>query len=114
MQRNCHFWFQLYNAAARDLAKTCPLCIQALDAFDAQFAGDLLSDALVKYGNMTLHLLRHANDTLGRRDFHKLPAVVNASSLLAHSSELSSQGAELGSLAAIALATAANKHSLGC
>ena len=99
MQRDCHFRFQLYNAAVQNLAKTCPLCIQALDAFDAQFTGDLLSDALVKYGNMTLHLLRDANDTLGQRDFRKLPAVVNASSFLAHSAEAFSQGAELGVLA---------------
>ena len=55
---------QIYNAAAVELAKTCPVCLHALEDFNKVYAGTPLSDALVKYGNSTLNLLRVANATL--------------------------------------------------
>ncbi|CAE7217029.1 unnamed protein product [Symbiodinium microadriaticum] len=58
------FFCQIYNAAAVELAKTCPVCLHALDDFNTVYAGAPLSDALVKYGNSTLNLLRVANATL--------------------------------------------------
>ena len=50
-----------------ELAKTCPVCLHALEDFNTVYAGTPLSDALVKYGNSTLNLLRVVNTTLSSR-----------------------------------------------
>ena len=54
----------LYAATARELRKTCPVCVGALDNFNAQYAGERLDAALIKYGNDTLHLLESVNASL--------------------------------------------------
>ena len=55
---------QIYKTAAAELAKTCPVCLHALEDFNTVYAGAPLSEALVRYGNSTLNLLRVANTTL--------------------------------------------------
>ena len=89
---------QLYNAAARDLAQTCPVCVHALDAFDGEYAGMLLSEALASYGNSTLRLLGDASAALRPDGLHDFAPWVNASSLVMRSSGASSTQGALGSI----------------
>ena len=84
---------QIYNAAAVELAKTCPVCLPALEDFNTVYAGTPLSDALVKYGNSTLNLLRVANATLGsqrRPGSSELSAMASNASLLLRTAVTSS------------------------
>ena len=92
---------QIYKTAAAELAKTCPVCLHALEDFNTVYAGAPLSKALVRYGNSTLNLLRVANTTLSSQQkpgSAGLSAMAsNASLLLRAAGASSGQGRMWGS-----------------